>query len=219
MSEKITFHQIRKEYANQGIDDSLLPEDPMVLFRQWYKAAEENQPDDWVEANAMSLATSDSSGRVSNRYLLLKGIDDNGIRFYTNYESDKAEQIASNPHAAAAFHWAYIGRQVRLEGAVEKTSRADSETYFHSRPRGSQVGAAISAQSSELINRDELEQKKAAMEAKYEGQPIPLPECWGGYRIVAKRIEFWQGRANRMHDRVVYELAEDGSWKRFRVSP
>jgi pyridoxamine 5'-phosphate oxidase len=219
MPEKITFHQIRKEYANQGIDESQLPAQPMDLFRQWYQAAEENQPDDWVEANAMSLATSDKSGRVSNRYVLLKGIDDNGIRLYTNYDSDKGQQIASNPHASAAFHWAYIGRQVRLEGSVEKTGRSDSEQYFHSRPRGSQIGAAVSAQSSKLENRDELEQKKIEIEAKFDGQPIPLPDNWGGYRIVANRIEFWQGRANRMHDRIVYELSKDGSWKHFRISP
>lgn len=219
MSEKITFHQIRKEYADQGINDSELPAEPMALFRQWYQAAEDNQPDDWVEANAMSLATSDVSGRVSNRYVLMKGVDDNGIRFYTNYDSDKAQQIASNPHASAAFHWAYLGRQIRVEGRVEKTSREDSERYFHSRPRGSQIGAVASAQSAELKNREQLEQNKIQFEAEFEGRPIPLPENWGGFRIVANRIEFWQGRANRMHDRVVFELAEDGSWKRFRVSP
>ena len=219
MSEKITFHQIRKEYASHGIDESNLPDEPMLLFRQWYKAAEDNQPDDWVEANAMSLATSAQSGRVSNRYVLLKGIDDNGIRFYTNYESDKGRQIAENPHASAAFHWAYIGRQVRLQGTVEKTSREDSEEYFHSRPRGSQIGAAASAQSSELKSRHDLEQRTAAIEAKHEGELIPLPDNWGGYRIIANRIEFWQGRANRMHDRIVYELGSDGHWNRRRISP
>ena len=150
MPEKLTFHQIRKEYANQGIDESSLPKDPIELFQQWYKIAEENQPGDWVEANAMSLATAGKDGRVSNRYVLLKGVDENGIRFYSNYDSDKGQQIAENPRASAAFLWAYLSRQVRFEGSIEKTSRADSEKYFHSRPRGSQLGAWASQQSSEV---------------------------------------------------------------------
>ena len=218
MPEKITFHQIRKEYADKGIDESSLPKDPLDLFQQWYKIAEENQPGEWVEANAMSLATAGKDGRVSNRYVLLKGVDENGIRFYSNYDSDKGSQIAANPRAAAAFLWAYLGRQVRFEGAIEKTSREDSETYFHSRPRGSQLGAWASKQSSEVDSWEVLREREAELAAKYDDQAIPLPDNWGGYKIVPDRIEFWQGRLNRLHDRIVYEL-KDGQWRRFRICP
>ena len=218
MSEKITFHQIRKEYQAQGIDEQALPEDPMQLFRQWYASATENAPGEWAEANAMSVATSDLTGRVSNRYVLMKGIDDNGIRFYTNYDSHKGQQIADNPHAAAAFHWAYLGRQIRLEGKIEKTSREDSANYFKSRPRGSQLGADASPQSSPVESWQSLAQRQAELEKQFEGQDIPLPENWGGYRIIPTRIEFWQGRLNRLHDRIVYEPTDSG-WRWFRIAP
>ena len=219
MPEKITFDQIRKEYADQGIDESSLPKDPMGLFRQWYAVAEQNQPGDWVEANAMSLATADKNGRVSNRYVLLKGVDDDGIRFYSNYDSNKGRQIADNARAAATFLWAYLGQQVRLEGSIAKTSREDSEQYFHSRPRGSQLGACASTQSSEVESWEVLGQRKAELEHQFADLEIPLPDNWGGYKIVPDRIEFWQGRSNRLHDRIVYELQADKTWRRFRISP
>ena len=219
MPEKITFDQIRKEYADQGIDESSLPKDPMGLFRQWYAVAEQNQPGDWVEANAMSLATAGKNGRVSNRYVLLKGVDDDGIRFYSNYDSNKGRQIADNARAAAAFLWAYLGQQVRLEGSIAKTSREDSEQYFHSRPRGSQLGACASTQSSEVESWEVLGQRKAELEHQFADLEIPLPDNWGGYKIVPDRIEFWQGRSNRLHDRIVYELQADKTWRRFRISP
>jgi len=219
MPEKITFDQIRKEYADQGIDESSLPKDPMGLFRQWYAVAEQNQPGDWVEANAMSLATAGKNGRVSNRYVLLKGVDDDGIRFYSNYDSNKGRQIADNARAAAAFLWAYLGQQVRLEGSIAKTSREDSEQYFHSRPRGSQLGACASTQSSEVESWEVLGQRKAELENQFADLEIPLPDNWGGYKIVPDRIEFWQGRSNRLHDRIVYELQADKTWRRFRISP
>ena len=219
MPEKITFDQIRKEYADQGIDESSLPKDPMGLFRQWYAVAEQNQPGDWVEANAMSLATAGKNGRVSNRYVLLKGVDDDGIRFYSNYDSNKGRQIADNARAAAAFLWAYLGQQVRLEGSIAKTSREDSEQYFHSRPRGSQLGACASPQSSEVESWEVLGQRKAELENQFADLEIPLPDNWGGYKIVPDRIEFWQGRSNRLHDRIVYELQADKTWRRFRISP
>lgn len=219
MPEKITFDQIRKEYADQGIDESSLPKDPIELFRQWYAVAEQNQPGQWVEANAMSLATAGKDGRVSNRYVLLKGVDDDGIRFYSNYDSNKGRQIADNARAAVAFLWAYLGRQVRFEGSIAKTSREDSEQYFHSRPRGSQLGACASTQSSEVESWETLGQRKAELESQYADQEIPLPDNWGGYKIVPDRIEFWQGRSNRLHDRIVYELQADRTWRRFRISP
>ena len=219
MPEKITFDQIRKEYADQGIDESSLPKDPIELSRQWYAVAEQNQPGQWVEANAMSLATAGKDGRVSNRYVLLKGVDEDGIRFYSNYDSNKGRQIADNARAAVAFLWAYLGRQVRFEGSIAKTSREDSEQYFHSRPRGSQLGACASTQSSEVESWETLGQRKAELESQYADQEIPLPDNWGGYKIVPDRIEFWQGRSNRLHDRIVYELQADRTWRRFRISP
>ena len=167
----------------------------------------------------MSLATAGKNGRVSNRYVLLKGVDDDGIRFYSNYDSNKGRQIADNARAAAAFLWAYLGQQVRLEGSIAKTSREDSEQYFHSRPRGSQLGACASTQSSEVESWEVLGQRKAELENQFADLEIPLPDNWGGYKIVPDRIEFWQGRSNRLHDRIVYELQADKTWRRFRISP
>ena len=151
--------------------------------------------------------------------MLLKGVDADSIRFYTNYGSTKGKQLGENPNASATFHWAYLGRQVHLVGAVAKTSRDDSETYFHSRPRGSQLGALTSQQSSRIESREQLEKIRAELEVKYADQPIPLPENWGGYALTPTRIEFWQGRLDRMHDRVVYQKGDRGDWDRFRVAP
>lgn len=211
------FQAIRKEYENLGIDESSLPEDPIQLFRIWYDLAVENCPGSWFEPNAMSLATCGSDGTVSNRYVLLKHIEENGVQFFTNYDSQKGQQLASNPNAAVSFHWPYLGRQVRIEGAVEKTSREISENYFHSRPRGSQIGAAASRQSSVVESRDLLDTERTRLKNLYEGKPVPLPENWGGYLLKPSRIEFWQGRLDRLHDRVVYNY--DGTWSWERLSP
>lgn len=212
------FHDIRKEYENQGIDESSLPESPIELFRQWYALAVEKSPGKWLEPNAMSLATSDGAGNVSNRYVLLKQIEDDGIQFFTNYDSEKGQQIDANPSCAVAFHWPYLGRQVRVVGAVEKTSREVSEAYFHSRPRGSQIGAAASLQSSKVESREWLDQQRQKLGQEYDGQLVPLPSNWGGYLIRANRFEFWQGRLDRLHDRIVYEFGKD-KWQRCRLSP
>ncbi|MEL7496103.1 MAG: pyridoxamine 5'-phosphate oxidase [Planctomycetota bacterium] len=210
---------IRKEYEEAGISHDQLPNDPMELFRQWYQNAVEHQPADWSEPNAMALATSDSAGNVSNRIVLLKGITDVGVQFFTHYDSQKGTQIAANPKAAATFHWAYLGRQVRVVGAVEKTSREVSEEYFHSRPRGAQLSAAVSPQSSPIPSRAELQQQAKLLNEQLNGQPVPLPERWGGFLIIATRIEFWQGRPDRCHDRAVYLKQEDGQWDRLRIAP
>jgi pyridoxamine-phosphate oxidase len=216
--EIMDFQAIRKEYENQGIDEALLPENPIELFRSWYEVAVAKSPGKWMEPNVMSLATSDMTGHVTNRYVLLKHIEDNGIQFFTNYDSTKGKQLAENPQCSVAFHWPYLGRQVRMEGKVEKTSRDVSEKYFHSRPRGSQIGAAASLQSSEVESRKYLDDQRQKLTEKYEGQAIPLPENWGGYLIVPARIEFWQGRLDRLHDRVVYRANNEG-WTRCRLSP
>ncbi len=213
------FKELRKEYETAGFDAADLPNDPLQSFQQWFTAASESCPDRLFEPNAMALATSAPHGAVSCRWVLLKGITETGIRFYTNYDSDKGQQIASNPRAAATFHWPWLGRQVRMEGSIEKTDRATSEEYFHSRPRGSQIGAMVSRQSAEIESREQLEQMQGALEAKFEGQEIPLPENWGGYHIVPSRVEFWQGRLNRLHDRIVFVQDDQGTWTKKRLAP
>ena len=212
------FKQLRKEYETQGIDDTSLNADPLVSLSDWLQAATENCPGPWFETNAMTLATAGADGVVSSRTVLLKGIDVDSIRFYTNYGSIKGTQLAENPRASVTFHWPYLGRQIQMQGVVAKTSREDSESYFHSRPRGSQLGALTSQQSSRIESREELEQIRAELEAKFADQPIPLPDNWGGYRLTPDRVEFWQGRLDRMHDRVVYQ-SESGAWQRYRVAP
>ena len=167
------FKKLRKEYETDGFDSTDLPDDPIAAFRIWFDNATQSCPETWFEPNAMALSTADAGSEVACRWVLLKGVTETGIRFYTNYDSDKGRQIASNPHAAAAFHWPYLGRQVRFQGAIEKTSRAVSEEYFHSRPRGSQIGAMVSQQSSEIDSRQTLEDRQRALEKKFEGQEIP----------------------------------------------
>ena len=212
------FHAIRKEYENQGIDESSLPENPLEVFQQWYGLAVDKAPGKWLEPNAMSLATSDGSGNISNRYVLMKQIQNDGIQFFTNYDSQKGQQLAANAKCAVAFHWPYLGRQVRIEGLAEKTSQEVSQAYFHSRPRGSQIGAAASLQSSKVESRELLDQQRQKLGEQYDGQPVPLPDNWGGYLIRANRFEFWQGRLDRLHDRIVYQL-DNGAWRRCRLSP
>ena len=213
------FKKLRKEYETDGFDSTDLPDDPIAAFRIWFDNATQSCPESWFEPNAMALSTADAGSEVACRWVLLKGVTETGIRFYTNYDSDKGRQIASNPHAAAAFHWPYLGRQVRFQGAIEKTSRAVSEEYFHSRPRGSQIGAMVSQQSSEIDSRQTLEDRQRALEKKFEGQEIPLPENWGGYEITPVRVEFWQGRLNRLHDRIVFIKQDDQTWVKKRISP
>lgn len=208
------FQAIRKEYENTGIDENLLPADPISLLRQWYQLAIDKCPGPWFEPNAMALATSGPDGYMTNRYVLMKSIQDDGLQFFTNYESTKGMQIAANPRAAVAFHWPYLGRQIRIEGNVEKTTREVSETYFHSRPRGAQLGAAVSRQSSIIDSRNELDHQRKQMDANFEGQEIPLPVNWGGYLLKPSKIEFWQGRLDRLHDRIVYEHPDKWYWRR-----
>ena len=220
VEDKINFEEVRKEYENAGIDIDDLDEHPMSMFENWYADATKVVPGRWYEPNAMALATSDSSGRVSVRYVLLKGVSAEGIKFYSNYDSDKAIQLSENPQCSVVFHWPYLGRQIRIEGTAEKTSRQDSEKYFHSRPRGSQIGAAISNQSETIESREILEQKKESLVAELGNSTVPLPDNWGGYLIRPTRLEFWQGRLDRLHDRLVYSREDLSSpWKISRLSP
>jgi len=212
------FQKIRKEYENRGIDPSQLAADPLVQLKAWYEEAQENCPGRWFETNAMALATTDLAGHVTLRWVLLKGITDEGIQFFTNYESTKGKQLEANPRAAVAIHWPYLGRQVRIEGATEKTTREISEEYFHLRPRGAQLSALASRQSAMVESREQLEQARAALERQHKSQPIPLPEFWGGYLLRPDQFEFWQGREDRLHDRIVY-TREESNWRLARLSP
>jgi pyridoxamine 5'-phosphate oxidase len=166
----------------------------------------------------MALGTATPDGKPSVRLVLLKGYDERGFVFFTNYESRKAAELEANPEATLVFHWAILQRQVRLEGTARKISSDESEAYFHSRPRGSQIGAWASSQSRPLPTREELEQRVKKYEAEFKGREVPLPPFWGGYRLESRSMEFWQGRASRLHDRIKF-VRSDGGWARLRLYP
>ena len=203
---------------SQDIDDTDAPEARSWLeqFRLWFEAATGDPA--VVEANAMQLATADASGRPSVRTVLLKGLDERGLVFFTNYTSAKGADLAANPWAAAVFAWLAHERQVRVSGPVRPVERAETEAYFASRPRGSQLGAWASPQSQVVPTRDELEQRYAEIEARFAGQDVPPPPSWGGYRITPRTVEFWQGRPDRLHDRLRYRFDED-RWVLERLAP
>jgi len=206
---------LRREYMYAGLSRDELDEDPVVQFENWFLDAQTNGLEN---ANAMSLATADANGMPSLRTVLLKAFDQKGFVFYTNYGSRKAREIALNPQAALLFHWLEFDRQVKIQGPVSKISTAESIRYFASRPRGSQIGAWCSEQSSPVGSRTLLMQAYESMKHKFADGEIPLPDFWGGYRVEPVSIEFWQGRENRLHDR--FEYRRDGnSWKIQRLAP
>lgn len=211
-------HELRKQYTRGGLNDQDMLDDPLDQLKLWFELAVQEVDVDWFEPNAVTLATASPEGDVTARIVLLKGVDERGLLFYTNYESPKGKQLEQNPLAAIVVYWPHLERQIRVEGKVEKTTREMSERYFHSRPRGSQISAAISDQSAEVASRGELEAKAKELEESLRGQTVPLPETWGGYRLEPLRFEFWQGRENRLHDR--YQYDRDGAtWKRVRLAP
>ena len=212
------FEPMRRQYMESGLRETEMASDPFTQFAEWFDAADESKPGEWFETNAMTLSTADATGRVSSRIVLLKGASSAGLLFFTNYESAKGGDIELNPHGALNFYWPHVERQVRVEGTIEKTSTEVSLAYFHSRPFGSQIGALASKQSSVVPSREVLEQRFKELEQEYEGQEVPLPKNWGGYCLQPTMIEFWQGRANRLHDRLRYTLA-DGHWNLIRLSP
>jgi pyridoxamine 5'-phosphate oxidase len=189
--------------------------DPLKQFERWYGDAVEAA----IELpNAMGLATASRSGEPSLRTVLMKDFDERGFVFYTNYESRKGKELEENPHAALLFHWVILERQVRIRGAVEKISREESEAYFHSRPRESQLNAWASNQSRPLKDRQELDDRFNTCDERYANQNVPLPPYWGGYRLIPAEFEFWQGRPHRMHDRILYTL-ERAQWHIVRLAP
>jgi pyridoxamine 5'-phosphate oxidase len=189
--------------------------DPMDLFAEWFREAE----DAGVEVpETMTLATADSNGAPSARMVLLKGVDEDGFVFYSGYVSRKAGELERNPRAALVFYWRPLGKQVRVEGRVERVSKAESAAYFATRPRGSQVAAWASQQSEPLAGREDLDRRYAELEREYEGREVPLPPHWGGFRLRPDAIEFWQHRDNRLHDRIRYTRAREG-WRSELLSP
>ena len=206
---------LRKDYGQASLNEDDVLDDPMLQFTRWFEQAIKAQVN---EPNAMNVATVDAHGRPSSRIVLVKQFDERGFTWYTNYDSRKAQELRANPYAALLFFWSELERQVRIEGRVETTSAEESDKYFHSRPLKSRLSAIASQQSAPIENRAALERNYEAVAATAGDAPA-RPDNWGGFRLVPERIEFWQGRRSRFHDRIVYERQEDGSWTRQRLQP
>lgn len=202
--------------AADGLDERSIERDPLKLFQLWL---DEAIAAGIHLAEAMTLATATSSGKPSARLVLLKQADEDGFVFYTNYQSMKARELDANPQAALVFYWPQLERQVRVDGTVERTSAAESDAYFKTRPRESQIGALASPQSEVVASREVLQDRVDELEKLYEGREVDRPAHWGGYRLRAERIEFWKGRPGRLHDRILYERQGDGSWSIKRLAP
>lgn len=207
--------KIRKEYSIAVLHEQDVDSSPIGQFRKWFDQAIHAQVN---EPNAMHLATITADGRPSGRVVLLKGIDDNGFSFYTNYQSNKGKELEERPSCCLTFFWPELERQVRIEGVTERLTQEASEKYFHSRPRGSQIGAWASPQSAVIKNRTILEERALELEKKFGEGVIPKPKQWGGYMVRPFLIEFWQGRADRLHDRIRYILNEK-KWEVRRLAP
>jgi pyridoxamine 5'-phosphate oxidase len=214
MDESIA--DLRRNNTTRGLSEADVDPDPFKQFQTWFSDA---LAANLLEPNAMTLATVTRDGKPSARAVLLKGFDVRGFVFYTNYESRKGQELAENPWAALVLFWAELERQVRIEGKIEKCSALESDTYFRSRPLGSRLGAWASHQSQVISSRKVLEHRLEELMAEYANRDVPRPSYWGGYRLNPTSIEFWQGRPNRLHDRLRYRLLTDGSWLIERLSP
>ena len=206
----------RREYGQEGFDEREADRHPITQFRAWLDEAEKAE---LIDATSMTLVTATRDGRPSGRVILLKRADEQGFVFYTNYDSRKGRELADNPQASLVFYWCPFSRQVRVEGTVEKLPHQQGQAYFHSRPRESQISALASPQSRVMESRQALETEAQRLRDKYAGQQVPLPDDWGGYVLKPQVIEFWQGRDNRMHDRLRYTLLSDGQWRIERLAP
>lgn len=207
----------RKVYDKSRLTEEHLPEDPITLFKTWFIEFEESGSAG--EVNAMTVSTFGFDGFPKNRVVLLKQFTFEGFTFYTNYDSEKGKAIAANPNVCLSFFWQEMERQVIIKGVAEKTSVNNSDGYFESRPQGSQLGAVVSPQSEVIPSRSYLEEALKALEAQYEGKEVPRPDNWGGYLVRPVEVEFWQGRPNRLHDRIRYSQQEDLGWKIERLAP
>jgi pyridoxamine 5'-phosphate oxidase len=207
--------RLRKEYTRAGLKEPDSDPNPIEQFRRWFGEA---LAADLHEPNAMTLATATPDGRPSARIVLLKGFNEHGFVFYTNYGGRKSSELEANPHCALVFYWGELERQVRVEGQVRRVPDEESDAYFEVRPRGSQLGAWASRQSRPIEDRDTLEERLREVEAEYEGRKVPRPTFWGGYRVEPETIEFWQGREDRLHDRLLYSRV-GAAWKLERLQP
>ena len=208
--------ELRQEYSLGALTKAEVDPDPIRQFQRWLDEAIKAE---LPEPNALTLATADRTGRPFARVVLLKNCDVDGFVFYTNYRSDKGQQLAENPHAALVFLWLELERQVRIEGIVNKVSPSESEAYFRTRPHESRLGALASRQSQVVANRQILEERYQQLAAQYSDDNIPMPNQWGGYRVKPEMLEFWQGRHGRMHDRLRYRLRKEGGWLLERLEP
>jgi len=206
---------MRQDYTIGELLESNAPSEPWKLFSSWFEIARETKI---LEPNAMILSTVMQDGQPTSRVVLLKDFDQNGLVFFTNYLSQKGEQLAHNPRASILFWWEPLQRQIRVEGEVVKIDEEDSDAYFQSRPYGSRLGAWISEQSQTIVDRIALEKRQIEFEKKFEDGNVPRPDHWGGYRLAPNKFEFWQGRSNRLHDRLLYQMKQD-SWTRVRLAP
>jgi len=207
---------LRKDYIKHQLTKKDTLDNPIAQFSAWLKEALQSEVS---EVNAMTLATVKSDNRPSSRVVLLKGVEGGCFLFYSNYLSNKGKELAINPYAALTFFWPELERQVRIEGAITLVSSEQSDEYFNSRPRGSQISAVTSPQSAVIKNRQILEERSANIEKKFEDKEVTRPTQWGGYALIPDYIEFWQGRASRLHDRIVYQLEEDNTWSKNRLAP
>ena len=214
---KKDLEHLRKNYNVNTLDEIKTPDAPLELFSDWFD--EVTKSGGVEEVNAMTLSTIDSNGHIRGRVVLLKDLSEAGFVFYSNYESDKYKSIANHPNVSLSFFWPNLERQVIISGEAEKTLDAISDAYFSSRPRGSQLGAHVSPQSQPLDSRSVLEERLKSLTKKFEGKEIPRPNHWVGIIVKPQRIEFWQGRPNRLHDRVVYTKSNEGSWTKKRLAP